>query len=132
MNFGYGGPERQVSKPLLRSMNQVPVISNGALGRGFLRLAGASAPSCVGGSAAFWARAGSAVNMSAPAMTGAMKRFLRADMIPPGDILARLCRLGFSPEQIRHEPDGEHRDGPERHRRAVVANKCHRLFAVPE
>src|SRR4029077_8369189 len=52
LNFGYGGPDRQVSKPLLRSTNQVPVMSNGAFGRGALRFAGASAPSCPAGTAA--------------------------------------------------------------------------------
>src|SRR6185312_2871315 len=42
MNCGYGGPNLN---PLLLSGNQVPVTSNGAGARFFLRLAGASAPS---------------------------------------------------------------------------------------
>src|SRR5215831_17681122 len=85
MNFGYGGPERQVSKPLLRSTNQVPVRSNGAFGRGFSRFAGASAPNCSCG-AAFCANAPSvAAANTNTAATDATRTLLFMD--PPGTIL---------------------------------------------
>src|SRR3954464_11556165 len=85
LNFGYGGPERHVSKPLLRSTNHVPVRSNGAFARGFLRLAGASAPSCSCG-AACATESAAAASTSAPASAVATTRTLFS-MIPPGDIL---------------------------------------------
>src|SRR5262245_52039265 len=58
VNFGYGDPNRQASGLPVVSMNQLPVKSNGGLGRGLARLAGASAlgwgtgSACVGRAAA--------------------------------------------------------------------------------
>src|SRR5947208_12824649 len=125
-------------------MNHVPVRSNGALGRAFLRFAGASAPSCAGWPA-FCATAVPAaiVRTTAPARAVATTRILLAAMCPPRDILIAVDRhrqqmetvkrLSLPPHpQVNQKADAEDADHDERHLDTMLADVRDRALAVPE